>query len=361
MNNTTISIYENDIPPFAEAEMQRLYQSTFSSVAALDAYNRLNNPTCTYVVANDNEPEAILLFQRENNRICVLNEVIKLDAAEIKRFTTTIFERFASTGAITFNAIRTESNTLALPIQHFNCSEDIVVTLPDTVQQYDESLGKATRKNIKRYMNKLTRDFPSLHYEVLTGDQITMQHVQQIFSFNHARMARKKKVSTLDAAEAARLLRLSRDKGMVTVLRIDGRICAGEICSRVGGHYYSHVGAHDPTYDEYRLGTISCYLSICECINRGGKEFHMLWGQYPYKFLLRGVQRDLQHLTIYRSRAHMLLNAPMALKIALQSQVRSIKLARARIREAKARSGIAGLAFLATALIRIFHRPMRLQ
>jgi hypothetical protein len=46
---------------------------------------------------------------------------------------------------------------------------------------------------------------------------------------------------------------------------------------------------------------LCCYLGICECISRGGNEYHFLWGQYEYKYRLLGAQRDFARLTIYRS------------------------------------------------------------
>lgn len=89
-----VSIYENTIPPFAEAEMQRLYQSIFSPVAMFDTYDRLDDRICTYVAQRGAVPAAILLFRIEGGRIRVLNEVIRLDAAEIKRFTEAISNVF---------------------------------------------------------------------------------------------------------------------------------------------------------------------------------------------------------------------------------------------------------------------------
>src|SRR5207245_3753907 len=113
--------------------------------------------------------------------------------------------------------------------------------------------------------------------------------------------------------------------GLVGVATVDGRVCAGVICSRSAANYFMHVIAHDPTYDEYRLGKLCCYLTICECINRGGKEFHFLWGRYEYKYRLLGVQRDLDHLTVYRSRAQFLLNGNLVLKNAYKGYGRQAK------------------------------------
>ena len=52
-----------------------------------------------------------------------------------------------------------------------------------------------------------------------------------------------------------------------------------------------HVIAHDPGFDQARLGLLCCYLSICESIRRGMREYHLLSGRYDYKRRLRGQQR----------------------------------------------------------------------
>ena len=70
---------------------------------------------------------------------------------------------------------------------------------------------------------------------------------------------------------------------------------------------------------------MSCFLSIRDAINRGGKEYHFLWGRYEYKYRLMGVQRDLDRLVIYRSQRHLLLNANVALKTAFRGYGRQLK------------------------------------
>lgn len=97
-------------------------------------------------------------------------------------------------------------------------------------------------------------------------------------------------------------------------MTIDGQVCAGTINYRVADNYFLQVVAHAPAYDDYGLGTLCCYLTICECIARRGDEYHFLWGRYEYKYRLLGVERDLSHLLIYRSRLHMALNGRTTLR-----------------------------------------------
>jgi hypothetical protein len=69
----------------------------------------------------------------------------------------------------------------------------------------------------------------------------------------------------------------------------------------------------------YRLGTVSCYLTICDCIRRGGKEFHFLWGRYAYKTMLEGEHRGLSRVLVYRSRSALVRHAAIAARSAVNA------------------------------------------
>ncbi len=317
------SVCLDTVPAFVGPMLEQLYENVFS---VLPGHAPADAPPHVYVERRDGQVETLLLFRRAGNAIRVLNEGIVLDAARIERFAAHVFDAFPMANMIRFNAIRAELDNCSLPFQKSDCSEDIVVGLPDTVEAYFSSLGNATRKNIKRYRNRLARCFPEVRHEVIGGTEVSERQVADVLALNRERMARKGKTAD-DAGALDELMPLLRRYGFVSLLTIDGRVAAGEICTRVGRNYFDHVGAHDPAYDDYALGMLSCYLTICECIRRGGAEFHFLWGRYPYKYSLGGVQRDLQRLSLYRSRAHLVLNGHAALQFALGDRVRRIKVA----------------------------------
>ncbi len=336
---TLATVYENCIPAFVAPALERLYQNVFSSLPFLRLYCPAINRLSTYVASREGEPAAILLFELAGSKARVFNEGFRMDAGEASRFASHLFSRYPSLSAIFFNAIRPGFQRLPFPVQKTNCSEDIVVPLPPSVDAYLARLGRSTRKNIRRYMAKLERSFPSAQHEVFDGADASERHLRAIIGFNRMRMAAKGKVSTFDEDETRRLIRLVRECGLVSIVTVDGRICAGEICSCVGSHYFAHVGGHDPLYDDYRLGTLSCYLAIAECIRRGGSEFHFLWGQYDYKFMLAGVQHDLERVVIYRSRAHVCFNGGMATQLALGACLRKLKASASGMMGGKERSG----------------------
>ena len=328
-----IECHENQIPAFAEATLERLYEHLFSSLTQVRVYGGLTDDVSTYVVRDSGSIVTLLLFRIAGDRVQVLNQGLKIGSADIQRFADYIFSVYPQCKLIDFHAVDIGKTTLTRPWQSFLCSEDIVVTLPATAEEYLASLGRNTRRNIRRYMDRLMRSFPSFRMEFHDGASVDEHAVRRIIEFNRARMAGKNKVSTLDDTEAERILRIVRSCGMVGVATIDGEICAGAIGYRVGGNFFLYVLAHDPKYDGYWIGILSCYLTMCECIARGWKELHFLWGRYEYKFTLGAVRRDLYHLTVYRSRAQQLLHPITALRTAytgISQHVRSVLLESAR-------------------------------
>ena len=323
--HTTISLYENTVPSFVEPELDALYGHVFSSMAQFRVYDDIDGNTHTYVAQSGSRTEAILLFRIDGRRAQVLNEQIAMDAAGINRFARHVFDTWPNVDVIRFPAILAGGNLLAYPHQKFYRTEDIVLKLPPTPEEYLAALGKATRKNFKYHGNRLKRNFPTLSFEVWTDGSIPESHVGDIIALNRARMATKNKASETDAEEAGRLARLVRQGGLLSAMILDGRVVAGTVCSRVGGNYFMHINAHDPAYDDARLGKLCCYMTICHCIERGGKEFHFMWGRFEYKYLLLGVQRDYDELTLYRSHARMLMHGASAFRIACSGYSRQWK------------------------------------
>ncbi len=61
-----------------------------------------------------------------------------------------------------------------------------------------------------------------------------------------------------------------------------------------------HVIAHDPTYDDLRLGLLCCALTIEDAIAKGCQQFHFLWGRYDYKTRLGGEREVLSQVLVFR-------------------------------------------------------------
>ena len=324
--DVVISCFENEVPAFVGPTMEQLYGNLFSSMLQFDLSGLDHASTSTYVAREGARVVALFLFQRRHSRLRVLNETIRIDAAEVRRFVRYIFARYPSVGVVSFNAVEVRPAALGYPFQHVNQLEDIAMALPATPDAYLAGLGKNMRRNVRRYTERVTRAFPDYQFRCHEREAVDEALVRSIIGFNHARMANKQKASNLDEQAVRRVTHLARAAGLVGVVTIDGRECAGAISYRVGANYFLDILAHDPAYDDYWVGILCCYQTIRACILRGGREFHFLWGRYDYKFTLGATLRELDALAVYRSRVQMLLHADLALKLAYDGRRRRLKL-----------------------------------
>lgn len=320
----SISFYESEIPDFAASELDRLYENVHSSVSKFHIDGRALNAT-TYVRRRNGRTKAILVFQRHGRRVEVLNECIALDEVEIQYFAQAIFGKYSCASFITFHAVQASIDKLPYPYQCHTCLEDIVLRLPLSPELYLSSLGKSTRQNISHYLKVAKRGLPSFEFRICPMKELTDDLIREIIRLSCARIAAKEQVSLHDDVNTGKLVQLIFQHGFVGVATIDGKVCGGAICSKLGGSYFLHVLAHDPLYDRYSLGTLCCYLTIREAILSGGKTFHFLWGRMDYKYRLLGVQHDLQRVVVYRSSLQFFLNGHFALEVSFKGIGRKVK------------------------------------
>ncbi len=299
----SVTFHAHGAAPGVEAMLEQLYGNIFATLAKARAEGSADGVS-VYVARRDGAPVAILLFRRHGNRVGVLNEAIVLPNEEIERFTAHVFAVWPGVSAVSFRAIGHAGGALRRPHQRHNGLEDIVLSLPATRQAYLDGLGKNMRADLQRYGKKLARELPALTFALHRHGAVPEATVRGIVALSGARMRVKQQRSLHDDAGTDTLLALVRSHGAVMVASMEGRVCAGVICTVVGRNYFMHVIAHDPRFDAYRLGKLCCFQAICAAIDDDGREFHFLWGRYSYKYRLGGVQRELDHVTVYRSRWH---------------------------------------------------------
>jgi hypothetical protein len=316
--------HENQIPTWLEDELARCYGSLYSSLPLLRVYGSLQPDVSVWVLRSDERAEAIFLFRVRSSVLTVLNEGMAVQASHVCAFSRWVFANYPTVNVLEFSSIEWQGgSSLRGPQQHFQQLENIVLTLPASVQDYHAGLSKNLRRNLKRYGERMRSDHPDYAWSVHEGADAREADVRAIIGLNVERMASKNKVSAYDENETARVVALVRQCGLVGVGRAGGKVCAGAISFRTGAHYALSVIAHDPSFNEYSLGILTAYQIICACIERGGREFHFLWGRYDYKFLLGAVERPLTKLVIYRSWLQVLMHPDIWLNNGSQALRRS--------------------------------------
>jgi hypothetical protein len=323
--NTDISIscYDNEIPDFVATNLVNLYNNFYSSLPHIAQYKNLNNLSA-YVERIMGNVTSLLIFERTDNTITVLNEVITISGAEIDRFSQFIFHHYEKTSVIKFRAIDAKIATLSYPFQQYDYLENIVVDLPESSEKFLASLGKNLRRNLKRFRRKIEQDYPSFSFRMSLDDDVNGQDIHDVVALNRARMLNKKKTPSIGDDGAQILTAHAKRSGLLCVAMIENKICAGAIAFRTGENFFLKVIAHDPEYDTYGLGILCCAHMICECIERGGREFHFLWGRYDYKLALNGAPRSLNQIAVFRSRLDYLFHVRLLMSMWMHERKRAI-------------------------------------
>lgn len=319
-----IDCYENEVPHFVGAEIDRLYGHLFCSLSYFEMARRVAGAS-TYVARKSGKPFSVLLYTRTVHEVIVLNEYASLAEEEIHRFVSFMFDTFASIWIISFQKIQADVRGLDRFWHAVVSTEDMVISLPATVKEYETAVGKNMRRNIKRYTNALEKDFPTWRYRVCLGNEVSEQEIRDIIALSCIRMKSKNIMPRFTEEETQWIVDFARRCGLVGVMTIDGKVCAGAIGFRIGDNYAMHVIAHDPRYNGYSLGILCYYRTICEGIERGGKRFHLLQGQYEYKYRLLARRQDIVDLDVYRSRMHAAAYGMRILKKAWGGRIRLAK------------------------------------
>jgi hypothetical protein len=315
-DDITIELYAGAPPAAVDTAMQALYGNIHSTFAHLTVYGGLQEVGYSYVARSKDRLLAIFLLRRDGRTVHVVNEGMTVDDVELERFAGHIFSIWRSVSAICLHAVDSQVRILPRPFQQYACTANIVLPLPATADAYVASLGKNMRRNLRRYMDKLKRDHPSLQIDVTEKDDASEEDMRAIIELNRMRIADKNIRYGLDD-EVEKVIALERSCGMLVAMRVDGQVIAGSIGYFAGSNYFFKVISHDPRYNEYSAGILCCYLTICECIARGCKEYNFMWNEYEYKFALGAHSRSLHHVVVYRSRLHLLRRPRLALSNAL--------------------------------------------
>lgn len=302
-----IRFYRDGFPIDLAADIERIYRNIFSSIEKFRADGILEQAEC-YVSTGACGIDAILFFARKDGTVTVFNSAFVLSSRALDTFCKAVFCVYPDARRIRFEAVQCDGAAIALPHQRFDCLENIVVTLPASVPEYLASLGKGMRASIKRNKRKLETQVNGFAWQIHEGADISGRDVEALIALSSARITSKNMKTSHTDIKTRRLINLLKSAGNVLVARINGEICGGVICTAYGGNYYMHVVAHDAAYRAFSLGKVCIFLSIAHAIENGAREYHFLWGAYPYKFDFLGVQRNYDRIVIYRSALWMVLS-----------------------------------------------------
>ena len=311
-------------PPSVRALLEEAHENVFCTAARCAALPADAGVAC-YVALREGVPATGVLYRREHGAITVLSELFAIGGDALEQMVRCLLARHADIDVIHFPAVAAPPWPLPFPFQRYGATEDLVISLPGTPEAYLAGLGPNTRAAIRRAQRTVARQAPDMAFSFHLPGAIERADVAALVALNHLRLAHKGQSPSHTPDSLAMLESLLDTYGCVLFARSGGRIRAGVACTHVGRHAYMHVIAHDPVFDQARLGLLCCYLSICESIRRGMREYHLLSGRYDYKRRLLGQQRDFDRIVVYRSLAAVMARLPTYARTLVRGRGRQVK------------------------------------
>lgn len=303
----TSEFYQGTLPAFIWPALEQLTQSIFCSQPHLQVYGSLNSQTQVWVGRSQNRDIiALVVFEVRQRTATVINQVCRIEAADLCAFAQDLFQQQPQISAIVLHAVDWNDSTLPYPLQRLVFSEDFVLSLPLSDTAYLASLSRHTREKIRYHLARSRRKQPSLQFRVVRGQAVFDADIAAVFQLNRARMFSKGRRYGMDSMDEGRLQAILHERGLIGIIEIEGVVRAGLLCTVSGTDVFMHVIAHDPQYDDLRLGFLCCYLTIQAAISARMTRFHFLWGQYDYKTRLGGKEQPLSRLVLYKTRLNML-------------------------------------------------------
>lgn len=289
------------LPGYVWPALERRYHSIFCSEPQLRIHGGLTPLIEAWVCRRDGRIATLILFERHGRCVRVLNEVFDISADELREFADAVFHHHRELQALEVRAAFFDSTPGRYVCLTAEMSDDYQLRLPSSVDAWMTSLSSRTREKIRAYLRRAQRQQPGFRFRAITNGAIEDAQLKRVIEFNRARMKAKQRRFGMTDLDERNLFRMMRERGLLSVIEIDGEIRAGLLCTLAGDDITMHVIAHDPAFDDLRLGFLCCALTVQEAINRQLRCFHFLWGRYDYKTRLGGERKVLSRVLLLRS------------------------------------------------------------
>ncbi len=292
------------LPGYVWPALERRYHSIFCSEPLLRLHGALTHRIEAWVMRRDGRIAALILFERAGSCARVINEAFDLPADALDEFAQAAFAQYPGLTAIRLNAVALDARPRRYPCFVATCSDDYVLTLPASEEAWLASLSAQTREKIRYHGRRAQRRQPSFSFRTVMAASIEDAQLRSVIEFNRARMKAKGRRFGMSEDDERKLCALMHERGQLSVIEIDGEVRAGLLCTLAGNDMTMHVIAHDPAFDDLRLGFLCCVLTLQDAIAQGLQRFHFLWGHYDYKTRLGGRRTELSQVLLLRARRY---------------------------------------------------------
>jgi CelD/BcsL family acetyltransferase involved in cellulose biosynthesis len=183
------------------------------------------------------------------------------------------------------------------------CEVCPMITLPDSLEAWNESLPSKLCKNLRRDRAKLAQ-CGTVAFERAELTNLD-EYLDALFKLHHARWFTRNSAGVLATDQlrsfhqevAPALLR----RGYLRFygLRFNGHLAAVLYCFNVHGRTSYYLGGFDPALDRFGPGTLLVGHAIEEAIREGAREFDFLRGSEAYKYRWGAVDRPVYRIRVF--------------------------------------------------------------
>jgi CelD/BcsL family acetyltransferase involved in cellulose biosynthesis len=307
------TVYPDDVPAGILDGLPALYNSVFSTPDWWDTHDK-KQPTGVCVLEH---PRHVIAFTVDGDTVEVMNKVFSINAHDARRACAALFRALPRARRIHIELLF-PPRELRLPVRVRNVAVHMVIDLPATVADYDAMLGKRTRSNLRNFQNRLRRDHPDVSTSICIPGEEADRLFEQFLTWKRDWFQAHGRTTFWDERpeEIDQSKQLARRRGEAHVTRIGGAPAAIRFLLPVGDSTVSYQGAFDPAYQQYRLGLVSSYWTICNAIERGMRQINLLWSTTDYKGHLGATPRPASQVSVFRSQVARLYSLDEARNIA---------------------------------------------
>jgi len=167
------------------------------------------------------------------------------------------------------------------------------ISVPDSVDLLMNRYDGRYRKNIRRCMKNLQKDYGRVELTDSSEFGSTGKAMEMFFRLHQKRWATKGEVAVFNTQLARKkrefhfeLAELFADKGWLALyfLTINGEPVAASYNYTYNRKMYNVVGGFDPRYSKYSVGSLLLVKTLEKCVEKGINEYDLMKGDEPYKF-----------------------------------------------------------------------------
>ena len=189
-------------------------------------------------------------------------------------------------------------------------NSDVLMRLPNTIDEYNNLLGKKTKKHLRYYISRLNKEFV-IESKIYIKNEITLDLINKMVKFNDERLTNKKGINkNTDFEYINCLYNTARECGILSVLFLNGNPEAFSLVHDVGKDYFLTDIGSNIEFDFYNVGQVSLYKIIEFCIDNKNDEsnFHFMFEITDYKKRFGGKMVELYPYVVYKNKFFNILN-----------------------------------------------------